>query len=90
LPDTAEVDNFVGSPDIRDTGMIDFYALTSPNVQKIYIMLEETRLTYKGDYQIAHEISKRRDRLAQLRQVLDQLLQHGPRQARDMAMSGAG
>ena len=27
--------------------MIDFYALTSPNVQKIYIMLEETGLPYK-------------------------------------------
>jgi len=27
--------------------MIDFYALTSPNVQKIYIMLEETGLAYK-------------------------------------------
>ena len=26
--------------------MIDFYALTSPNVQKIYIMLEETGLPY--------------------------------------------
>jgi hypothetical protein len=43
-----------------------------------------------GDYQIAHQISKRRDKLAQLRQVLDRLLQHGPRQARDMAVSGAG
>jgi len=27
--------------------MIDFYALTSPNVQKIYIMLEECGLPYK-------------------------------------------
>ena len=27
--------------------MIDFYALTSPNVQKIYIMLEETGLPYE-------------------------------------------
>ena len=27
--------------------MIDLYALTSPNVQKIYIMLEECGLTYK-------------------------------------------
>ena len=26
--------------------MIDLYALTSPNVQKIYIMLEETKLPY--------------------------------------------
>jgi len=27
--------------------MIDLYALSSPNVQKIYIMLEETRLPYR-------------------------------------------
>lgn len=27
--------------------MIDFYALTSPNVQKIFLMLEETGLPYK-------------------------------------------
>ncbi len=27
--------------------MIDFYALTSPNVQKIYVMLEECALPYK-------------------------------------------
>jgi GST-like protein len=27
--------------------MIDFYALTSPNVQKIYLMLEETGLPYR-------------------------------------------
>ena len=27
--------------------MIDLYALTSPNVQKIYIMLEETKLPYQ-------------------------------------------
>ena len=27
--------------------MIDFYALTSPNVQKIFLMLEETELPYK-------------------------------------------
>ena len=26
--------------------MIDFYGLTSPNVQKIFIMLEETGLPY--------------------------------------------
>jgi GSH-dependent disulfide-bond oxidoreductase len=31
----------------RPIAMIDFYALTSPNVQKIYIMLEETGLPYK-------------------------------------------
>ena len=27
--------------------MIDLYSLTSPNVQKIYIMLEETELPYR-------------------------------------------
>jgi len=43
-----------------------------------------------GDYQIAHQISKRRDKLAQLRQVLDRLLQHEPRAGRDLAMTGAG
>ncbi len=42
------------------------------------------------DYQIARQISKRRDKLAQLRQVLDRLLQHEPREARDLAMTGAG
>jgi GSH-dependent disulfide-bond oxidoreductase len=30
--------------------MIEFYALTSPNVQKIYIMLEETKLPYKEHF----------------------------------------
>ena len=30
--------------------MIDLYALTSPNVQKIYIMLEETKLSYKEHF----------------------------------------
>ena len=30
--------------------MIDFYALTSPNVQKIYIMLEETKLPYQEHF----------------------------------------
>src|SRR5581483_12305493 len=30
--------------------MIDLYALTSPNVQKIYIMLEETGLPYKEHF----------------------------------------
>ncbi len=43
-----------------------------------------------GDYQIARQISKRRDKLAQLRQVLDRLLQHEPREARDLAITGAG
>jgi hypothetical protein len=47
-------------------------------------------LRAEGDYQIAHEISKRRDKLAQLRQVLDRLLQYEPRDARDLAMTGAG
>ena len=42
------------------------------------------------DYQIARQISKRRDKLAQLRQVLDRLLQHEPREARDLAITGAG
>ena len=30
--------------------MIDLYALTSPNVQKIYIMLEETKLPYNEHF----------------------------------------
>ena len=30
--------------------MIDLYALTSPNVQKIYILLEETKLPYKEHF----------------------------------------
>ena len=30
--------------------MIDLYALTSPNVQKIYIMLEETKLPFKEHF----------------------------------------
>src|SRR6187431_2900773 len=30
--------------------MIEFYALTSPNVQKIYIMLEECGLPYKEHF----------------------------------------
>ena len=30
--------------------MIDFYALTSPNVQKIYIMLEECGLPYQEHF----------------------------------------
>jgi GST-like protein len=30
--------------------MIDLYALTSPNVQKIYIMLEEAKLPYKEHF----------------------------------------
>jgi GST-like protein len=30
--------------------MIDLYALTSPNVQKIYFMLEETKLSYREHF----------------------------------------
>jgi GSH-dependent disulfide-bond oxidoreductase len=37
----------VSLPSEEKAAMIDFYALTSPNVQKIYIMLEETGLPYK-------------------------------------------
>jgi GSH-dependent disulfide-bond oxidoreductase len=51
LPGAAEVDNFTAFPlDIEDIAMIDLYALTSPNVQKIYIMLEETKLPYKEHF----------------------------------------
>jgi GST-like protein len=34
----------------KDVVMIDLYALTSPNVQKIYLMLEETKLPYKEHF----------------------------------------
>src|SRR5262249_45181272 len=34
----------------RPIAMIDLYALTSPNVQKIYIMLEECGLPYKEHF----------------------------------------
>jgi glutathione S-transferase len=34
----------------KDMTMIDLYALTSPNVQKIYLMLEETKLPYKEHF----------------------------------------
>jgi GST-like protein len=34
----------------EEMAMIDLYALTSPNVQKIYIMLEETKLPYKEHF----------------------------------------
>jgi Glutathione S-transferase, N-terminal domain len=50
LPDIIEDANFPDYPDTKDVGMIDFYALTSPNVQKIYIMLEETKLPYKEHF----------------------------------------
>jgi hypothetical protein len=50
LPDIVEVGNFPDHTDTKDISMIDFYALTSPNVQKIYIMLEETKLPYKEHF----------------------------------------
>jgi GST-like protein len=34
----------------EDIAMIDLYALTSPNVQKVYVMLEETKLPYKEHF----------------------------------------
>jgi GSH-dependent disulfide-bond oxidoreductase len=36
--------------EFEEIAMIDLYALTSPNVQKIYIMLEETKLPYKEHF----------------------------------------
>src|SRR5580704_15749399 len=50
LPQGAAADNFTASSDTKDIAMIDLYALTSPNVQKIYIMLEETKLPYKEHF----------------------------------------
>jgi GSH-dependent disulfide-bond oxidoreductase len=51
LPLAAKTDSFTACPkDIEDIAMIDLYALTSPNVQKIYIMLEETKLPYKEHF----------------------------------------
>jgi len=55
LPGTAPADNFTASRSRekdtpKDTVMIDLYALTSPNVQKIYVMLEETKLPYKEHF----------------------------------------
>src|SRR6516225_3955884 len=38
------------TPEQRPIPMIDLYALTSPNVQKIYIMLEECGLPYKEHF----------------------------------------
>src|SRR5579862_2973078 len=50
LPAQRVADRFSALPiskeKIEDVAMIDLYALTSPNVQKIYIMLEETKLPY--------------------------------------------
>jgi GSH-dependent disulfide-bond oxidoreductase len=51
LPPSSEADNFRPSQETsKDIVMIDLYALTSPNVQKIYIMLEETKLPYKEHF----------------------------------------
>jgi GST-like protein len=51
LPRSSEADNFALSQRTpKDIVMIDLYALTSPNVQKIYIMLEETKLPYKEHF----------------------------------------
>jgi GST-like protein len=59
LRGSAWTDNFPGSAEdetthpttrLKDIAMIDLYALTSPNVQKIYIMLEETKLPYKEHF----------------------------------------
>ena len=50
LPDIVEDANFPDYQTTKDISMIDFYALTSPNVQKIYIMLEETKLPYKEHF----------------------------------------
>ena len=45
------LDSFTAFPaEHKDIVMIDLYALTSPNVQKIYIMLEETKLPYKEHF----------------------------------------
>ena len=51
LPRGAVADSFAAFPaNTKDIVMIDLYALTSPNVQKIYIMLEETKLPYKEHF----------------------------------------
>jgi GST-like protein len=53
LPETPPLDSFPfprRNHDKEDIAMIDLYALTSPNVQKIYIMLEETKLPYKEHF----------------------------------------
>jgi len=54
LPAAAAADTFAAFPaverGIEDIAMIDLYALTSPNVQKIYIMLEETKLPYREHF----------------------------------------
>jgi GST-like protein len=55
LPAFGAADNFTACRQDRvrkpkDIAMIDLYALTSPNVQKIYIMLEETKLPYQEHF----------------------------------------
>jgi GSH-dependent disulfide-bond oxidoreductase len=51
LPESGAPDSFVAFPPTpKDIAMIDLYALTSPNVQKIYIMLEETKLPYQEHF----------------------------------------
>src|SRR3984957_15265011 len=51
LPDGAGAGSFTASPaDSKDIAMIDLYALTSPNVQKVYVVLEETKLPYKEHF----------------------------------------
>jgi GST-like protein len=51
LPPSSEADNFAPSQRTpKDILMIDLYALTSPNVQKVYVMLEETELPYKEHF----------------------------------------
>jgi GST-like protein len=44
----SAVATYSGFPENRERfAMIDFYALTSPNVQKVYMMLEECGLPYR-------------------------------------------
>jgi GSH-dependent disulfide-bond oxidoreductase len=51
LPPNALLGTVAASPHMqRPIAMIDLYALTSPNVQKIYIMLEECGLPYKEHF----------------------------------------
>jgi GST-like protein len=50
LSAAAPPGSFSASRPPKDVVMIDLYALTSPNVQKIYLMLEETKLPYKEHF----------------------------------------
>jgi GST-like protein len=50
LPARAALGTSVRFREGGEATMIDFYALTSPNVQKIYIMLEELGLPYKEHF----------------------------------------